>query len=456
LHISLQSKETMNLKEAYWPENPGKHLTFGEAEKNKTDYRLDDNIKPSSYVINLQPDFGNFTFYGEVMITISASSPTNTITLHYNIMNITETTLLDKENNKTLNTNNTSDESKNFYIITAEEDLNADVNYYLNIKYVGYLINNSNIFYRSKCFENYVAAFTWLASTQFESTGARRAFPCFDEPKFKATFQINILRDGSRTSLSNAPLVETKQVDKVGSLFMDVFEVTPVMSSYLVAFVVSDFTRVNLTDEENNRTYSVWTQPELIDDANFALNISVQLINSMVEFTDFDFEFHKMDQAAIPDFSAGAMENWGLVTYRERLILVNHEKASVENEKQVATTISHEFGHQWFGDLVSPEWWKYIWLNEGFATYMEYFGVHTVKPEWRLDEQFVVDVIQNALAVDGVNSSHPITTDVYTPDEISSNFDNIIYDKAGSVLRSTEHFLTTDTFKKALQNYLKI
>lgn len=164
--------------------------------------------------------------------------------------------------------------------------------------------------------------------------------------------------------------------------------------------------------------------------AQYGLSVTPDIIQFMENFTNILFEFEKLDQAAIPDFSAGAMENWALVTYRERLMLYKDDTTTTSSKQSIATVIAHELAHQWFGDLVSPAWWDYLWLNEGFATYFEYFATHMVERNWRLDHQFVLDAHQYALAADASNTTHPITASVYSPAQISSIFDTISYDKA--------------------------
>ncbi|XP_023722517.1 aminopeptidase N isoform X2 [Cryptotermes secundus] len=228
------------------------------------------------------------------------------------------------------------------------------------------------------------------------------------------------------------------------------FEITPVMSTYLIAFIVSDFTV--LRNEPEN--FGVWARKGAIEQAEYSRDVGPKLLHAIEGFLDVKYPLPKLDVVAVPDFSSGAMENWGLTTYRERIVLYDEDHATAATKQQIATVVAHEFAHQWFGDLVSPEWWNYLWLNEGFATYFESFATDLVETEWRLQEQFVVRDLQSALAADALLTTHPITQPVDSPNSIRAIFDTISYEKAGSVIRMMEHFVTTEVFKKGLKRYL--
>nr|CAD7409546.1 unnamed protein product [Timema cristinae] len=417
-------------------------------------YRLPTNIVPYHYNVVLKPnlDDDTFQFTGRVEISFNVTENTDRVQLHVNDLEIDEDTIAiealtvwDSLDNFTT----TEDSLRHIYDIKLSDYLIAGRQYKLHLNYKGYHREDMAGFYRSYYYRNGVKR--WLASTHFQATSARRAFPCFDEPALKAQFKISIARTEDRHALSNMP-VETTEQDDVTGLWWDHFQETPMpMSTYLVAFVVSDF--VNLTSDDGK--YSTWQRCDAVEQAQYSIDVSPSVMAALENFTELDYFLPKLDQVAIPDFSAGAMENWGLVTYRERNILFV-EGVTPSNYKQTTLqVIAHEFAHKWFGNLVSPDWWSYLWLNEGFARYFQYFTPAEVEPDWRLKEQFVVAQVHTAMSVDSLASTHAMSADVGSPTEIRTLFSSISYNKAAAVIRMTEHFITHDNFQEGLVNYLK-
>lgn len=200
---------------------------------------------------------------------------------------------------------------------------------------------------------------------------------------------------------------------------------------------------------------TVWTRPGLVHTAEYSLKIAGQILRYYEQFFGIEYPLPKMDMIALPDFNAGAMENWGLITYRETAMLYDESSSSVANKQRVAVVVAHELAHQWFGNLVTPKWWDDLWLNEGFASFVEYIGVDHVEPKWRMLDQFVVEEVQNVFKVDGLSSSHQISIPVNNPDEISEIFDHISYAKGASIIRMMSHFLTEPVLKLGLQRYLR-
>ncbi|XP_014472136.1 PREDICTED: aminopeptidase N-like [Dinoponera quadriceps] len=355
-----------------------------------------------------------------------------------------------------------------FLILTFEEKIPGKSGpYKLVMKYNGTLNDNLRGFYRSSY--NDSKTIQWLATTHFEPVGARLAFPCWDEPAIKATFDITIKNPEDYSAISNMNMKSgSGQVNKDTKIRTTEFEQTPIMSTYLVAFVVSKFQNKIHSKDTN---FAVWTRPNVIDSAEYAVQYGRNVLDNLEEFTGYKYykskendpsmNMAKMDQISIPQFAAGAMENWGLVTYRESALLYTANVTTTQAKHDIAKVISHEFSHQWFGNLVTPEWWNYIWLNEGFATFFQYFTTESVNEAekeipWRLMEQFVVKNLQeSAFVSDGTIYTRKMNQDVGRNEDINKLFDNIAYKKAASVIRMMQHFMTEDYFKEGLQKYLK-
>ncbi|CAG2055212.1 unnamed protein product, partial [Timema podura] len=462
-----------------WLETNGPSITAWLRSQN---YRLPETIVPDTYSVKLIPYLEGdvFTFDGEVIILINVTTATNRITLHVNDLEIEDSNVLvrplDSAENLTLGAI-TRDEPRHFLDISVPAGLTAGQQYEVNIQYQGYMRDDMFGFYRSYYYVR--GEKRWLGTTQFQPTHARRAFPSFDEPSFKAKFKMSIARPANYHAMFNTRKIEQEIPEcylssLLGETFprrlrnshgdntihfhrqtedgriWDHFEETPYMSTYLIAFVVSDFD--NVTNAAGNVT--IWQREEASPQASYALSISQPTVTAMERLIGHDYQLPKLDKVAIPDFSAGAMENWGIVTYRERLILWDEIVSTTSNKQTIATIVAHEIAHKWFGNLVTLQWWKYAWLNEGFATYFETFATALVEPDWRLEEQFVLMDHQSAFSSDALETSRPMMYDVDTPSEIWSVFDFVNYAKAGTVIRMMEHFLTRDTFLKGLHTYL--
>uniref|UniRef100_A0A182NNG8 Aminopeptidase N n=1 Tax=Anopheles dirus TaxID=7168 RepID=A0A182NNG8_9DIPT len=318
--------------------------------------------------------------------------------------------------------------------------------YLLEVEFQGRLSTNDDGFYVSS-YVNDQDERRYLATTQFESTSARMAFPCYDEPALKATFTVSITHSIFYSAISNMPVSGT--VDLADSMRTTTFQTTPIMSSYLLAFVVSDF----LFRSGSQRVY---VRPNAFNEASFGLEAGQRILAALDAYLGIAYSTHmaKIDQVAVPDFAAGAMENWGLVTYREQYLLFNPAVSTYRTKTNVATTIAHEYAHQWFGNLVTAEWWEYIWLNEGFATLYEYYGAHLAYPDQEYWELFNPQVIQAAMVPDGQASTRPMNWNAATPGEISALFDRVAYPKSGSVLNMMRHVLGDDNWTAGLREYL--
>lgn len=395
----------------------------------------------------------NYTFSGTVQANITAVNNSETITLNAKNLTINKVLLTSDKSDKELINTIVSDDKYEIIIIKLKEKIVQNQTYVLKIEYNGTLSDQLRGFYKSRSTKKDGTS-TYVAATHFEPTSARLAFPCWDEPAIKAPFEITIVNSKGNETKAISNMKEFNSTLN-GDWRTTTFDITPKISTYLVAFVVADY---NYTEDNSTEIhYRVWTKPQSIAQAKYALKVGRELLEEMGKYTNISFSDYvpKMDQVSLRDFSAGAMENWGLVTYRESALLAEEGVSSVRTLQRVTTIIAHEFAHQWFGNLVSPKWWTYIWLNEGFADYFEYFLTHRIKPEWRLDDVFVVNKIQGtAFTADVMENQRPMNHEANTPQEISSLFDNIAYQKSGSVIRMMSHILGEEAFQNGLKRYL--
>jgi len=426
-------------------------------EENMRDInvRLPTNIRPSSYMIHLIPFIipDNFTISGHVEIDLDVSEPSDNITLHIYDITVHErdVTVLKEDGGMVDIVGHSYDEERQFYIIHLAE-APASPKLQLSIFFTGVLNDELAGFYRSSYTEN--GEKKWIATTQFEATDARRAFPCFDEPAMKAVFQINLGRLPSMSSISNMPIEEEGVAIQGSEYVWDIYQESVKMSTYLVAFVVSDFVFRKSEPMDNNVEFRIWSRNGAINQTEWASVIGPQILHYYEDYFNTSFPLPKQDMIAIPDFSAGAMENWGLITYRESALLYQPGKSSLTDKEYVAIVVAHELAHQWFGDLVTMEWWTDLWLNEGFASYTEYIGADFVSPETFIRERFILEAVQPALGYDSLESSHPISIPVNVPNEINEIFDTISYLKGGSVIRMMANYLGVNTFNRGIANYL--
>ena len=407
------------------------------------------NVKPTKYRMTLQPDLGSFTFTGEQTIDIDIVVPTARIMLNAAELEISEVTL--RRNGALMPVRSVSmDEESETATLDFGETL-AQGLAQIDMKFTGILNDRLVGFYRSE-YQDTQGQTRHLATTQFEATDARRAFPCWDEPAQKAVFDVTLVFDDSLEAVSNTPVVEESR--PAPGLRSVRFGETPVMSTYLLAFVVGDIVSVE-ADAADGTTVGVWTTRGKENQAGFALDTSVKLLGYFNDYFGIPYPLPKLDHIAIPDFAAGAMENWGCVTYRETALLVDPENSSAGTRQRVAEVVAHEMAHMWFGDLVTMEWWDDLWLNESFASWMGTKAVDWLFPDWEMWTQFVNMDTNRALSLDGLKNSHPIEQEVKNPAEVSQLFDAISYSKGGSVIRMLENFLGPEVFQGGLYRYLK-
>ncbi|XP_035234525.1 leucyl-cystinyl aminopeptidase [Anguilla anguilla] len=408
-----------------------------------TELRLPAKVRPVHYDLLIHPNLTDMTFQGKVSITVEIAEDTKTVVLHAADMKVTRAMFQDKEI-KIL-------EYKPWQQIAIKlpEDLKKGKSYVLTLEYDANLSTSYDGFYNSS-YNDKTGATRVLAATQFEPLGARKAFPCFDEPAFKATFLIKIKRDPGYISLSNMPRNKTTKLPD--GLFQDEFEKSVIMSTYLVAFVVANETQFTSTSTNVSGTLvSVYSVQEK-DQIKYALETGAKLLDFYNTFFGIKYPLNKLDLVAIPDFLAGAMENWGLITFRETTLLVVNE-SSILDRQLVTSVIAHELAHQWFGNLVTMKWWNDLWLNEGFATYMQYTSITKVFPDLKIGDEFLSTRFR-AQASDALNSSHPVSTAVTTPEQVEEMFDSVSYEKGASILHMLNSVLSEDKFRKGIIAYL--
>ncbi|TRY78714.1 hypothetical protein TCAL_06795 [Tigriopus californicus] len=302
--------------------------------------------------------------------------------------------------------------------------------------------------YRSSYKEN--GQTKYLAATQFEKTDARKAFPCLDEPNMKATFNVTIDHHKNLTAVSNMPLTVGESTIQDFSQSKGV--PTPIMSTYLLAILVSDFESTKSPSEED--FLQVYHMKSKKGQADLAAKAGTDILRFYEQYFAIDYEIPKMDMAAIPDFDAGAMENWGLITYRESRLLYQEGLSAKEDQDAIVEVIAHELSHQWFGNLVTMDWWTDLWLNEGFATYMEYIGANSYLPDNQKQERAVLNDLHDVLGIDSLKSAVPISVEVGNP-YYDFTYTRLAYGKGGCLLRMVEAFMTLDTFKEGVNQYLK-
>lgn len=413
----------------------------------KNAHRLATFVKPERYKILFTPDLIKFTFLGEESIFITLEKPTKEITLHCTEIEIESVEFVGKKEKFVGKVKyNPKAETATFVFPKIIAKGKGE----LKIKFKGNLNDKMRGFYRSKFTHN--GEEKHLATTQFESTDARRAFPSFDEPAHKAIFEVSLIIPKYMTAISNT--IETQITEHNAELKLVEFEPTPKMSTYILAFLVGEFEYVQGRSKDGVLV-RVFTTPGKKQQAKFALNVGIKCLEFYNQYFGINYPLPVLDMIAIPDFAAGAMENWGAVTYRESTLLIDEQMSSTANKQWVALVIAHELAHMWFGDLVTMEWWTHLWLNEGFASFIEYLAIDHIFPNWDIWTQFVATEEGVAYSLDSLQNTHPIEVEVMHPAEISEIFDRVSYSKGASVLRMLHEYLGPKAFQEGLQFYLK-
>lgn len=429
-------------------------------------YRLPDALLPSSYNLTLWPRLeanadGLYIFTGQSYVFFKCVKATDLVIIHSNKLNLTSfdghLAQLTAEHHSAPAIEKSWLVPKTHYLVLQlRSSLTVGETYVLHTRFQGELADDLEGFYRSEYIEDGVKKI--VATSQMQAPYARKAFPCFDEPAMKAVFNVSVIHSRDTVALSNGK--ETAVEDTVidgESVRITTFEPTARMSTYLLAFIVCDFAHIHSTQKDV--LIRIWARRKAIDNrmGDYALNVTGPILEFYERYYNAAYPLSKSDQIALPDFNAGAMENWGLVTYRETALLYDPIVSSIQNKERVLSVIAHELAHMWFGNLVTVRWWNDLWLNEGFASYVEYLGADYAEPTWNIKDDIVVSDMQRAFGVDALASSHPLSCaedEVSTPAQISEMFSTISYSKGAAVLRMLSEFLSEAVFAKGLSSYL--
>ncbi|XP_034247408.1 aminopeptidase N-like [Thrips palmi] len=419
---------------------------------------LPTNVVPTRYTVTMAPNLATGVFYGATDIYINVVEATSRIILHGSPdITFNRVEILKQNAQGTFDDNGDAtllrlrpQEDADRLVVDLQNALVAGEHYLLRFPlFKAYLRNDGQGFFLTS-YENANDQRILLAATQFEATAARYAFPCFDEPALKARFKIIVEHDPSLTARSNMPEISRKATAL--TIVRTEFDDSLPMSTYLLAWVVSTMDSIAATSDAS---FTTWGRPNMLGQRTVFLanEVGPKALQQLAEFTGIPYALPKVDQFALPDLGAGAMENWGLVTYKEEYLLETGV-TTIRAREFIGTSVCHELGHQWAGDLVTLDWWSNTWLNEGFATYFESVICDKIFPDWKLMEKFVADNLHVAVATDALPGQLAMSSPVTTTDAIDEKFGVVSYQKGGAVLLMFEHILGTEVFKKGLNRYL--
>ncbi|KAK7497083.1 hypothetical protein BaRGS_00011613, partial [Batillaria attramentaria] len=406
-------------------------------------FRLPPTLKPEHYHLQFVPDIyrnstADFRLYGSVTIRVLCQENTLSVILHAigldiarNSVNVT--TIGGSggagPDVKSLRT----DEARETMEIELNAPLVKDARYDLHMTFEAPLTEKFQAVYFSSYKEEGVTQY--LAASIFVPSYARRAFPCFDEPALKANFTLTILRKPTYVALANMPRRTTENRTFNGEEWLaDVFQESPAMSTYLMAFTVCRFKSIEANTTRGYK-FIAWSRPQSVNQTHFALDVGTAVMPYFDDYFGIPFALPEQEMIAMPDFQYGGMEHWGLVGYKERAMLYSDALPSVQDRQNIAQIVSHELAHMWFGDLLTMLWWDDTWLNEGFASFMEYEGMNHAYPQWRVHDQFVVEAFRFAMSIDAFEQSRPLYKEVRYPDDVLAAYDRIIYYKGACIVR---------------------
>lgn len=409
-------------------------------------YRLPRHVIPNRYEIRLEPDLDRALFHGRETITVTVVQPTTAIVMNAAELSVSQA-YVENDRKQRLDASIELDEALQRCRLTFAQAVTPGT-WRVVIVFHGTLNDKLRGFYRST-YKDASGATQTMAATQFEATDARRAFPCWDEPDFKAVFATTLAVDSTLTAVSNTSVVSTSiENGKKVLRFADSIQ----MSTYLVAFIVGQLvaTEPRFVGKTPLR---LWTVPGKEPLTPFGQDIAEASLAFFEDYYGVPYPGDKLDLLAIPDFASGAMENLGAITFRETALLVDQHTGTHSELERVADVVAHENAHMWFGDLVTMSWWNGLWLNEAFATFMEMLAVDAWKPDWKRWDTFGVSRAA-AFSVDGLWSTRPIEYPVRAPKDADAMFDVLTYEKGASVLRMLEQHIGAGEFRDGVRDYL--
>ena len=418
-------------------------------DTDEKDFRLPRDVVPTRYELTIAPDLEAATFLGHERIELNVVSATGSIVCNAAELQISDATLSRLDGSpQRVDLGICFDEDLERVTFSSPREALPGT-YVLECDFAGVLNDKLRGFYRST-FRDEDGNEHVIATTQFESTDARRAFPCWDEPDRKAVFSVSLEVEANLLALSNGAERRATELPD-GKRRLEFTDTIP-MSTYLVAFVVGPLEATEAVDVDGTPLRVVHTAGKARL-TTFALQAGAHALGYFTEYFDQPYPGDKLDLVAIPDFAFGAMENLGCVTFREAALLTDPANSARNELERVAEVVEHEIAHMWFGDLVTMGWWNGIWLNEAFATYMALCCLDDFKPEYQCWVDFSRDR-EMALALDGLHTTRPIEFPVRTPDEVDSMFDALTYEKGGSLLRMLEQYLGMERFREGVRRYL--
>ncbi|XP_035468072.1 thyrotropin-releasing hormone-degrading ectoenzyme-like isoform X2 [Scophthalmus maximus] len=436
-----------------------------EAAQPWRNSRLPGTLRPRHYDLRLAVHMDNFTFSGEVSIELECINATRFIVLHADRLEVDRVSVSSEGGGGGGRSSNRPGggvmrvhrhfpfPANQMYVVVLHRELKPMRTYRLNVSFDAAIEDELLGFFRSSYMMNRERRY--LAVTQFSPIHARKAFPCFDEPVYKATFSLALRHDAQYTSLSNMPVESSSLEDEDGWL-TNRFARTPRMSTYYLAWAVCNFT-YRETQTDGGVTIRLYARPDAISSGagDYALHITKRLLGFYQDYFKVQYSLPKLDLLAVPKHPYAAMENWGLSVFVEQKILLDAEVSSSSYQMELTMVVVHEICHQWFGDLVTPVWWEDVWLKEGFAHFFEYVGTDFLFPKWNMEKQrFLTDVLHEVMLLDGLSSSHPISQEVEQATDINRVFDWIAYKKGAALIRMLANVMGQPLFQKGLNDYL--
>ncbi|XP_071358305.1 thyrotropin-releasing hormone-degrading ectoenzyme-like isoform X2 [Trachinotus anak] len=426
--------------------------------------RLPGSVRPRHYDLRLAVYMDNFTFSGEVSIELECINATRFIVLHADRLEVDRVSVTAESGAGGRPANRPgggvmrvhrhfSFPANQMYVVVLHRELKPMRVYRLNVSFDAAIEDELLGFFRSSY--TLQRERRYLAVTQFSPIHARKAFPCFDEPVYKATFSLTLCHDPQYTSLSNMPVESISLSDEDGWV-TNRFARTPRMSTYYLAWAVCNFT-YRETQTDSGVTIRLYARPDAIASGagDYALHITKRLLGFYQDYFKVQYSLPKLDLLAVPKHPYAAMENWGLSVFVEQKILLDAEVSSSSYQMELTMVVVHEICHQWFGDLVTPVWWEDVWLKEGFAHFFEYVGTDFLFPKWNMEKQrFLTDVLHEVMLLDGLSSSHPISQEVEQATDIDRVFDWIAYKKGAALIRMLANVMGQPLFQKGLNDYL--